>query len=198
MTRPPQQPPPGLTAIHGQLHVPPRAFPPHSLPGKIQKAIEALTVQNRHLHYGFAQASTWGGHVAKEPLGKYVTRNYGKEKNNLVFPRNTENLFWAFWKGLYCGYSFFFGICLSSLPFTGLWTPPMMGTCLTHTCEAVTSVTSGMSQTLSELREWKWRNGVLGTEAKTPMWWKDYPWQDIGSSWSPKYCYLLLPLRNTN
>lgn len=117
MTRPPQQPPPGLTAIHGQLHVPPRAFPPHSLPGKIQKAIGALTVQNRHLHYGFAQASTWGGHVAKEPLGKYVTRNYGKEKNNLVFPRNTENLFWAFWKGLYCGYSFFFLVsaCLRCL-----------------------------------------------------------------------------------
>lgn len=59
MTRPPQQPPPGLTAIHGQLHVPPWAFPPHTLPGKIQKAIGALTVQNRHLHYGFAQASTW-------------------------------------------------------------------------------------------------------------------------------------------
>lgn len=72
-----------------------QACVPHVLQGKVQTAIGALSVQNHCLCYCFVQASAWG-YVAKELPGKTITRlskllarNDGKEKNSIVFPKNT-------------------------------------------------------------------------------------------------------------
>lgn len=103
MTRQPHQPLLGVTAIHGQLCVSHGLFLPTPYHVRYKTPLELLLFKITISVMVLPKFPP--GHVAKEPLGKTVTRNYGKEKNNMVPPRNTENLLGVFWKGLYCGYS---------------------------------------------------------------------------------------------
>lgn len=78
----------------------------------------------------------------------------------------------------------FLGTCLSSLSFTRLCTPQRWGPAFITT-EPVTSVTTGTSQALSELRVWEWRNEL---RSRTPIitLMKGLHMTGLRSSWSPK------------
>lgn len=95
-----------LTAIRGRLQVPHGLFHLTPCPVRYKRHLELLLFKIAIYTMVLLKLPP-GGQVAKEPMGKSVTGNYGKEKNNMAFPRNTENLLWVFWKGLYWGYSFF-------------------------------------------------------------------------------------------
>lgn len=79
MTRQPHQPIPGMTAILGQLCVPRVLFLPTPCQVRYERQLELLLFRIT-IYVMVLPKLPPGGHVAKEPLGKTVTRNYGKEK----------------------------------------------------------------------------------------------------------------------